>query len=68
MTPRKKNEFQKSLILNSALNVLFNDTTKISVRYIDRPKLTEQKNPFEYIVPPPPPKWGRNNKGISYFQ
>ena len=22
--------------------------------YIDRPKLTEQKNPFEYIVPPPP--------------
>ena len=20
--------------------------------YIDRPKLTEQKNPFEYIVPP----------------
>ena len=23
--------------------------------YIDRPKLTEQKKPFEYIVPPPPP-------------
>ena len=23
--------------------------------YIDRPKLSEQKNPFEYIVPPPPP-------------
>ena len=22
--------------------------------YIDRPKLTEQKNPFEYIVLPPP--------------
>ena len=21
--------------------------------YIDRPKLTEEKNPFEYIVPPP---------------
>ena len=21
--------------------------------YIDRPKLTEQKNPAEYIVPPP---------------
>ena len=21
--------------------------------YIDRPKLTQQKNPFEYIVPPP---------------
>ena len=21
--------------------------------YIGRPKLTEQKNPFEYIVPPP---------------
>ena len=24
---------------------------------IDRPKLSEQKNPFEYIVPPH--KWGR---------
>ena len=22
--------------------------------YIDRPKLTDQKNPFKYIVPPPP--------------
>ena len=22
--------------------------------YIDRPKLTEQKKPSEYIVPPPP--------------
>ena len=21
--------------------------------YIDRPKLSEQKNPFEYLVPPP---------------
>ena len=31
--------------------------------YIDRPKLSEQKNPFEYIVPPPPPplKRGRKN-------
>ena len=27
--------------------------------YIDRPNLTEQKNPFEYIVPlPPPPQMG----------
>ena len=26
--------------------------------YIDRPNLTEQKNPFEYIVPPPPPPTG----------
>ena len=26
--------------------------------YMDRPKLTEQKNPFEYIVPPPPPTSG----------
>ena len=29
--------------------------------YIDRPKLTEQKNPFEYIVPSPL-KRGRNNQ------
>ena len=28
--------------------------------YNDRSKLTEQKNPFEYIVPPP--QVGRNNK------
>ena len=28
---------------------------------IDRPKLTEQKNPFDYTVPPPH-KWGRNKK------
>ena len=27
--------------------------------YIDRPKLTDQKNPFEYIVPPPSER-GRN--------
>ena len=26
--------------------------------YIDRPKLTEQKNPLEYTVPPLPLKWG----------
>ena len=32
--------------------------------YVDRPKLTEQKNPFEYIVPPPD-KWGRNNDEIG---
>ena len=28
--------------------------------YLDRPKLFEQKNPFEYIVPPP--QVGRNNE------
>ena len=27
--------------------------TTLHNEYIDRPKLTEQKNPFEYIVPPP---------------
>ena len=27
------------------LTILYDD-------YIDRPKLSEQKNPFEYIVPP----------------
>ena len=26
--------------------------------YIDRSKLTEQKNPVGYIVPPSPLKWG----------
>ena len=27
--------------------------TTLYDHYIDRPKLSEQKNPFEYIVPPP---------------
>ena len=30
--------------------------------YIDRPKLSEQKNPYEYIVPPS--QVGRNNESI----
>ena len=32
--------------------------------YIDRPKLTEQKNPFEYIVPPP--KRGGTIKKVKF--
>ena len=36
------------------LTTLYND-------YIDWPKLTEQKNPFEYIVSPPT-KVGQNNE------
>ena len=36
--------------------------------YIDRPKLTEQKNPFEYIVPPPPPQVGSEQKKIENFE
>ena len=31
-------------------------------KYIDRPKLPEQKNPFEYIVPPPPSGIGATTK------
>ena len=34
--------------------------------YIDRPKLTEQKNPFEYIVPPSPLKWGSEQLNINW--
>ena len=41
------------------LTILYDD-------YIDRPKLTEQKNPFEYIVPPPT-KVGRNKIAILGF-
>ena len=33
--------------------------------YIDRPKLTEHKNTFEYIVPPP--QLGRNNEYMLSF-
>ena len=34
--------------------------------YIDRPRLNEQKNPFEYIVPPLYHKCGRNNEKLYY--
>ena len=55
---KKKNEFQRKTFLfsNFTLNEFCNDTTNISLRWanIDRPILSEpQKNPIEYIVPPP---------------
>ena len=34
--------------------------TIIHDEYIDRPKLNEQKNPFEYIFPPPTSGVGTN--------
>ena len=43
----------------SPLTTLYDD-------YMDRPKLTEQKNPFEYIIPPPN-KVGRNNKTVASY-
>ena len=36
--------------------------------YIDRPKLTEQKKPVEYIVPPPTLKRGRNKKQLDFTE
>ena len=32
--------------------------TTLYDEYIGRPNLSEQKNPFEYIVPPSPLTWG----------
>ena len=41
------------LIPYSTQDMLSNDTpTTLNDDYFDRPKLTEQNNPFEYIVPP----------------
>ena len=38
---------------NSTLDDRFGDIIHISDNeYIDRPKLSQQKNPFEFIVPP----------------
>ena len=34
--------------------------TILFIDYIDRPKLTEQKKPFGYIVPPPLNWVGKN--------
>ena len=53
MTRLKKRNSKNLLVIFSRLHGLSNDTTHNSDEYIDRPKLTEQKNPFEYIVPPP---------------
>ena len=33
-------------------------------KYINRPNMSEQKNPFEYIAPPPN-KWGQNKNNIE---
>ena len=33
--------------------------------YIDRPKLTDQENPFDYIVPPPTKVGGNNKLGFK---
>ena len=51
----KKANFEKIFLMsNSTVDELFNDTlTFIYDEYIDRPKLSEHKKPFEYIVPPP---------------
>ena len=37
------------------MNILMTPLTFLYDEYIDRPKLSEQKKPFEYIVPPPQP-------------
>ena len=37
------------------------DATQKSLRYNDRPKLTEQKKPVQHIVPSPT-KWSRSNE------
>ena len=37
------------------ITILYNE-------YFDRPKLSEQKNPVGYIVPPSPLKWGWEQK------
>ena len=56
-----KNENKKNLFPFSSMYVLFNDTTH-NDEYIDRLKLSEQKNPFEYTVPPSPLKGGSEQK------
>ena len=53
---RKKNEIQKNLFLFRILrwtSFLMIPLTFLCDEYIDRPKFSEQKNPFEYIVPTP---------------
>ena len=55
----QKNLFNSILYASQPVSTLYDE-------YIDRPKLTEQKNPFEYIVPAPL-KRGRNNKLMFFF-
>ena len=51
----EKNEIQKTFKIHTLLctGFLLIPITTLYDENIDRPKLTEQKNPFEYIVPPP---------------
>ena len=55
ITPRKKRNSKKSFHFPSLrwTSFLMIPLTILYDEYIDQPKLTEQKNPFEYIVPPP---------------
>ena len=39
--------------------------TTLYDEYIDRPKLSDKKNPFEYIVPPSPLKWGSEQEIVA---
>ena len=51
------------LIPYSKLDGLFNDNTTVYDECIDRSKLSARKNPFEYIVPPPPKEgWEQKSK------
>ena len=50
----KKTKFKNIfLVSNFTLDVLFNDTIRISVRWIYRSAKIVWKKPLEYIIPPP---------------
>ena len=64
-----KNKNQKiSFIPYFTLDKLSNDTSLNSLRWIHRSAKIDwtKQNPFEYVVPTPPLKRGRNNKPSSF--
>ena len=56
--PKSKKSFQFHILRWTSF--LMMPVSTLYDEYIDRPKLTEQKNPFEYIVPPPSRGAGKN--------
>ena len=70
ITPRKKGNSKKSFQFRILrwTSFLMIPLTILHDEYIDRPKLTEQKNPFEYIVSPHPPQVGSEQLSENVLQ
>ena len=69
ITPYKKQKLKKSFYFHILrwTGFLMMPLTTLYDFYVDRQKLSEQKNPFEYIVPPSLKGGWNNESKIVYF-